>query len=125
MERLEVYKFGGVAMGTPDAVRGAADRVAAAPARLAVVVSAMSGVTDLLLAAAQAALAGDEAGYREATERFAARHVELVAALFPDGAGAGGTGASERAAALRLLVGEAAGEQNGRASGRESAAQRG
>ena len=51
MNRLEVYKFGGVAMGTPDAVRGAAERVAAAPARLAVVVSAMSGVTDLLLGA--------------------------------------------------------------------------
>lgn len=71
MERLELYKFGGVAMGTPDAVRGAAERVAAAPARLAVVVPAISGVTDLLLAAAQAALAGDEAGYRGAAERFA------------------------------------------------------
>ena len=115
MNRLEVYKFGGVAMGTPDAVRGAAERVAAAPARLAVVVSAMSGVTDLLLGAAQSALAGDEAGYRDAAERFAARHLELVDALFPhgrdtDGRGAGGRDASGRAAALRSLVAEAADE---------------
>ena len=103
MNGLEVYKFGGVAMGTPEAVRAAAERVAAAPGPLAVVVSAMSGVTDLLLSAARAALAGDEGASRAAGDRFAARHLELIDALF---AGSGGRdrASTERAAALRELV---------------------
>src|SRR6476619_7182819 len=56
---LEVYKFGGVAMGTPEAIRAAVGRVAAARAegrQIACVASAMQGVTDLLLAAGRAAV---------------------------------------------------------------------
>lgn len=103
---LEVYKFGGVAMGTPDAIRGAVARVAAArgaapplspePAsdapRLACVVSAMQGVTDLLLAAGRAALAGERPAWEDAAARFEDRHQEVVGALLTD---------SARAAAMR------------------------
>src|SRR5947208_16437353 len=89
MESVHVYKFGGVAMGSAEALRVAAAHVrvaAASPAgarsgrryRLVVVVSAMNGVTDLLLGAARAALARDREAYEAAAAEFEARHVALV-----------------------------------------------
>ncbi|HEV8630835.1 MAG TPA: bifunctional aspartate kinase/homoserine dehydrogenase I [Thermoanaerobaculia bacterium] len=91
---LEVYKFGGVAMGTPEAIRAAAARVAAARAagcRLACVVSAMQGVTDLLLAAGRAAIAGDRERWLAAADEFERRHLQMAGALL--GAGASATAA--------------------------------
>jgi bifunctional aspartokinase / homoserine dehydrogenase 1 len=78
---LSVYKFGGVAVGTPDAIRLAAAHVKRAAPNVAVVVSAMSGVTDLILDAAQAALRGDRLAWLTSAKQFEARHIELVGAL--------------------------------------------
>jgi aspartokinase/homoserine dehydrogenase 1 len=78
---LSVYKFGGVAVGTPDALRLAAAHVKRAAPDVAVVVSAMSGVTDLILEAAQAALRGDRIAWLTNAKQFEARHMELVDAL--------------------------------------------
>src|SRR5438874_2038433 len=90
MESVHVYKFGGVAMGSAEALRVAAAhvRVAAAASAaggrrgrrhtLVVVVSAMNGVTDLLLGAARAALARNREAYEAVAAEFEARHVALV-----------------------------------------------
>jgi aspartate kinase len=84
---LEVYKFGGVAMGTPEAIRAAVGRVAAARGagcEVACVVSAMQGVTDLLLGAGRAAARRRPRRLGGGASRFAARHDEVALALLAD-----------------------------------------
>ncbi len=75
---VEVYKFGGVAVGTGEAIRIAGEHVRKVAPRVAVVVSAMNGMTDLLLGAAQAALRGERITYVTATKQFEARHNEII-----------------------------------------------
>jgi aspartokinase/homoserine dehydrogenase 1 len=86
MKSTEVYKFGGVAVGSADALRVALAHVRRGAGRLVVVVSAMNGVTDLLLGAATSALRGDRARCGEAADAFHERHIALVNALVPDSA---------------------------------------
>ena len=71
---IDVYKFGGAAVGSPEAVRIAGEHVRRASARVVVVVSAMYGITDLLLESAKAALRGRE----PSTDEFAKRHIEVI-----------------------------------------------
>src|SRR4051794_5967658 len=89
MRSVDVYKFGGVAVGSADALRRAAEHVGRAlspsggrvknPSHmLIVVVSAMNGVTDLLLGAARAALARDRDAYARAASEFESRHIALA-----------------------------------------------
>jgi len=54
---LEVHKFGGASLADPAAIRRAIAILAERPGRRVVVVSAMAGVTDLLLTAAAKAVA--------------------------------------------------------------------
>jgi aspartokinase/homoserine dehydrogenase 1 len=79
--RLDVYKFGGVAVGTPDAIRTAAAHVQQAAPHVSVVVSAMNGVTDLLLGAGNSALRGDRVAYFTASKQFELRHTDIIQAL--------------------------------------------
>src|SRR4051794_16118497 len=88
MKSVDVYKFGGVAVGSADAVRRAAEHVSVAAAAsaagarsghrytLVVVVSAMAGITDLLHGAARAALRGDD--FDAAVSEFESRHITLA-----------------------------------------------
>src|SRR5581483_7228067 len=96
---IEVYKFGGVAVGSPDAIRAAIGHVRRGleppKNRVAAVVSAMSGVTDLLLDAASAALRGDRDGAANAARAFHDRHAALIPELIKG---------SARARALRELL---------------------
>ena len=57
-----VLKFGGTSVGTLEKVRDAAAIIEQQPEPRAAVVSAASGVTNLLLEAAQCAASGDETG---------------------------------------------------------------
>ncbi|HKO59156.1 MAG TPA: bifunctional aspartate kinase/homoserine dehydrogenase I [Thermoanaerobaculia bacterium] len=84
MSSTDVYKFGGVAVGSAEAIRIAAAHVrrAAANGRIAVVVSAMNGVTDLLLDAAQSALRRDREQSEHAATAFAQKHALLIDELF-------------------------------------------
>jgi bifunctional aspartokinase / homoserine dehydrogenase 1 len=79
VQSIEVFKFGGVAIGSADAIRRAVDHVRRFEGKLAVVVSAANGVTDLLHAAGQAALRGDRAAINTATSEYRARHEALIA----------------------------------------------
>jgi len=96
---IEVYKFGGVAVGSADAIRTALAHVrrgAAQPkTNIAAVVSAMNGVTDLLLDAAHAALKGDREKAADAARRFFDRHVALIPELITS---------RERAEGLRAFL---------------------
>lgn len=82
---IEVYKFGGVAVGSADAIRTALAHVRRGAAQpktsIAAVVSAMNGVTDLLLDAANAALRGDRETASEAAQAFFERHAALIPEL--------------------------------------------
>jgi len=78
---IQVFKFGGVAVGSADAIRTAIEHVRGAAPRVAAVVSAANGVTDLLLDAAQAALRGDRISYLTRAKQFETRHFEIIDAL--------------------------------------------
>jgi aspartokinase len=81
MPKIEVYKFGGVAVGSADAIRTAAAHVKRAAPGVAVVVSAMNGVTDMLLAAANAALRRDRDACERAALEFEKRHTDVIEEL--------------------------------------------
>ena len=78
---MNVFKFGGVAVGSPEALLTAVNHVKRAAPRVAAVVSAANGVTDLLLEAGQAALRGDRVTFISNAKRFETRYGELVAAV--------------------------------------------
>jgi aspartate kinase len=80
-----VQKFGGTSVADPDAIRRLIEIVRQAQARegTAVVVSAMSGVTDALLGIAARAGQGDETEALAAVEPLRDRHLQAAAALAP------------------------------------------
>lgn len=101
LSQPEVFKFGGAAVGSPSAIRTAAEHVRRGAPNLAVIVSAMNGVTDLLLRTAHAALHRHSDDWRSAAHEFEARHIELIDALFTS---------RKRVGALRISVREASRE---------------
>jgi aspartate kinase len=84
-KQLVVMKFGGTSVGSPECIARAADLVTQATAKssVAVVVSAMSKVTDTLLETLQRAEQGDEAGLEARLRTLAERHHEACHALLP------------------------------------------
>ena len=99
--RPEVFKFGGVAVGNAEAIRIAIAHVRRAAPNVAVVVSAMDGLTDLLLEAGQAALQRDNSLCEEIAAEFESRHIALVDGLIAS---------KRRAEELREVIGESARE---------------
>ncbi len=85
-----VMKFGGTSVGTGERIAGVADLVAS---RLSeepfVVVSAMGGVTDALLALSRAAREGDRAAAAAAIATLGEKHVAAVESLGLAGGAAG------------------------------------
>ena len=84
-----VHKFGGTSVGNAQCFGNVADIVidhqnktrSAAPEGSVVIVSAMSGVTDRLVAGARAAAAGNARAYREIKANLLKRHVDVVDTL--------------------------------------------
>jgi aspartokinase/homoserine dehydrogenase 1 len=84
-----VMKFGGTSVGSPDAIRGVKQIVSDARAKKApvvVVVSAMSTITETLLAAARSSVAGDNKVAQEKLTHLEKKHLDTVEALFAAGA---------------------------------------
>ena len=80
-----VMKFGGTSVGSPDAI-ARATRLVASQARLrrvAIVVSAMSGVTDLLLETLDAGTRGDGSAVEAGLVQVRDRHFEACDQLLP------------------------------------------
>ncbi len=82
-----VLKFGGTSVGSPEAFAHAADAVIGAreqDRQVVVVTSAMSGVTDALIASAEAAEAGDLTSYQRSQSELLDRHREVAEVLVSD-----------------------------------------
>jgi bifunctional aspartokinase / homoserine dehydrogenase 1 len=80
---VRVLKFGGSSVADAERIRCVADIIARAAGeeRVAVVLSAMKGVTDLLVSAARTAEEGSD-GHREMLENIRVKHFEAVRGLF-------------------------------------------
>ena len=83
---LEVHKFGGASLADAAAVRHAVSILQGRPGPRVVVVSAMAGVTDLLLEAAARAQAGDVTAAYRAAARLRELHQAAARVLAPAGA---------------------------------------
>jgi aspartokinase/homoserine dehydrogenase 1 len=81
MQGLEVWKFGGTSLADASAVRRAVGLVRAHRGPLVLVVSAMAGVTDLLLAGARRSAEGGARAGARAAAAFRARHARAARAL--------------------------------------------
>lgn len=81
---MQVLKFGGTSVANAENINKVVEIVSATvkKGKTAVVVSALGGVTDLLLGAATLAAAGDET-YKEKLSVVEQRHLETVKALIP------------------------------------------
>ena len=102
---LQIMKFGGTSVGDAACIRRAAQIVAQAAAQRPVVVvaSAMSGVTNRLLAAAQASVTGDEGAGVALTETLRTQHLQASATLLADTVRRAATDA-----AIEQIIGEIA-----------------
>jgi aspartate kinase len=80
-------KFGGTSVGSAQAIENVVHivtRELASGHQVVVVVSAMSGVTDLLLNSVRAAVKGDKWSYMQANEEIRDKHMEAILRLMPD-----------------------------------------
>jgi aspartate kinase len=84
---LVVMKFGGTSVGNAERMKNVAEIVAehAQRAEVAVVVSAMGGVTDMLIRAATEASQGDREHWKNVRRELARRHREVADQLLPAG----------------------------------------
>jgi len=84
--RVEVHKFGGTSVGTPERIAAVAGLMAEVAQRtgLVVVASAMSGVTDRLILAANQAREGNRAAALQTVTAIADTHKAALAVLDPD-----------------------------------------
>jgi aspartate kinase len=80
---LEVWKFGGASLSDAAAVRRAVGMAREHRGPLVIVVSAMAGVTDLLLDGARRSLDGDPTPGLQVAAEFRRRHRAVVAAVTP------------------------------------------
>lgn len=78
---MKIHKFGGSSLRSADDFSRVAGIILAAESPRAVVVAAMSGVTDALADAVQAAARRDET-YRNTIEALQSRHIEVIESLF-------------------------------------------
>ncbi len=73
-----VHKFGGTSVGSAERIAGVADILIENSGPKVAVVSAMSGVTDQLIAGARAAAEGQDGTYREIKAALLARHLQTA-----------------------------------------------
>ncbi len=84
MKKTLVMKFGGTSVGGAEAIARSADIVAAAKKewdQVAIVVSAMSGVTDLLLKGAHTAASGDGETFKQIAKDLRVKHEAAIGGL--------------------------------------------
>ncbi|HEY6902436.1 MAG TPA: bifunctional aspartate kinase/homoserine dehydrogenase I, partial [Puia sp.] len=81
---MQVLKFGGSSVANADNINKVIElvRQALTKDRTILVVSALGGITDMLIQAGQTAAAGDES-YKEKLQEIERRHLDTVKALLP------------------------------------------
>lgn len=80
---MKVLKFGGTSVGTVDSLRNVKSIVERCPEQVIVVVSALGGLTDRLIATAKMAEKGDDA-FRTELDAMIERHRAIVEMLVPE-----------------------------------------
>ena len=80
---MKVMKFGGTSVGSVKSILSVKNIVESASEPVIVVVSALGGITDKLIATSQAAARGDMA-YEECYMEIVRRHAEMIAEVIPD-----------------------------------------
>ena len=105
---IEVWKFGGASLADGKAILRAANQIASHKGPLAVVASALAGVTDLLLQGATDAAFGRPAQAARAAATFRQMHGRAVREIF---------GRSRQAGALSRIIDESAREYEHLCSG--------
>lgn len=81
---MKVMKFGGTSVGSVNSILNVKKIVEAEQDSVIVVVSALGGITDKLIATSHMAAAGDSA-YEVALAEIKKRHIDMIEALIPDG----------------------------------------
>ena len=79
---MKILKFGGTSVATAEAIRATQTIVSTSPGPVAVVVSALGGVTDLLLELASKA-ASQDPGYAQVLQNIEKRHLDCIRELLP------------------------------------------
>ncbi len=79
---MKVLKFGGTSVGTVDSIKNVKMIVEQCDENVIVVVSALGGITDKLIATAEMAAKGDEA-YIESVQVIRTRHADVIAGVVP------------------------------------------
>ena len=80
---MKVLKFGGTSVGSVAGIRNLNEIARACDKPVVVVVSALGGVTDMLISTADSAAAGDEA-FREGMARITLRHHDIIDEVITD-----------------------------------------
>ena len=80
---MKVLKFGGTSVGSVESILSLKNIVEHQSQPVIVVVSALGGITDKLIATSKLALKGDEA-YRDEFEAMVTRHHTMIAAVITD-----------------------------------------
>lgn len=81
---MKVLKFGGTSVGTPQSLMNVKEIVEGIEGEAIVVVSALGGLTDKLIATAKMAAAGDE-GYKAEYAAMVERHHNVIKSVVPPG----------------------------------------
>ena len=86
-EKIRVMKFGGTSVGNAECIRRAAEIIAdaAKDSQVVAVVSAMGGVTNRLIEAAQTSEMGDSSTASELANTLRKQHLTAIEALVSDG----------------------------------------
>src|ERR1700687_757495 len=105
-KKREVFKFGGTSVGSPEAIRQAVTHVERDKPAV-VIVSAMRGVTDLLLGVARDAYGGHRQRAMAAIEELVQRHVNLLRHLIASRARIERVEQSVEETAAQLQIGSA------------------
>lgn len=79
---MKVLKFGGSSVGTPESLANVKKIVEDIPERKIVVVSALGGITDLLISTAKLAVA-DDIRYLDSYARIVERHLDIIEKVVP------------------------------------------
>ena len=81
---MKVMKFGGTSVGSVNSIQNVKKIVEAEKEPVIVVVSALGGITDKLIATSQMAASGDSA-YEVAMAEIKRRHIDMIEELIPTG----------------------------------------
>ena len=80
---MKVLKFGGTSVGSPQGLANVRKIVESIPDRKVVVVSALGGITDLLISTARLAVA-DDISYLDSYARIVERHYSMINSVVPE-----------------------------------------